>query len=100
MGAKHKLFTADDFQAGPKVVTIAAIEHPTLKSGKATIGFRETASRIALTKKRMHLLQQLFGTDTRKALGRKIELFRARGLFKGALTPFVGVRPPTQAAKK
>ncbi|HYF52331.1 MAG TPA: hypothetical protein VEJ63_23190 [Planctomycetota bacterium] len=96
MTQKTKLFRATHFQSGPQKLTISGIETPKRRgsgpSQSPLIRFRESERRISLTRKRANLLVELFGEDSKAAIGKKIELFSARGRFKGAVRAFVAVR--------
>jgi len=100
MAAKNELFSSTHLKSGPQVLTIASIETPkrkTREASAATISFRESPRRIALTRKRASLLVEMFGENTNAAIGKRIELFRGRGRFKGVVTPFVAVRSPIKS---
>ena len=96
-----QLFTGNDFKAGPKILTITSIgkEKISIKnkpaSMKLMVHFKESNCLSLLTAKRAHVMEVLFG-DLKKAVGKRVELFRGIGQRGGKNRSCVTFRAPAK----
>ena len=102
----NRVFKSVDFKAGPQVLTIVSIkkENVSLRnkpaSFKLVVRFKETVRQSWLTSKRKRVISLLFGSKSKNAIGKRIELYRCIGLLKSKKVPFVAFRAPCKVAKK
>lgn len=100
-----RFYKAADFIGAARVLTIKALSIEKMPDGvqKPAISFAEVEQMVVLNKTRSNAIKELYGKETDKWSGKKIECFADKTTLRGDIVDCIGLRkagdgpsPPSQ----